>query len=77
VFPWFRRNHMNSADELAAFRHLGAESMLPIHYETYPASFQPTGAARQDLIDASIRGGVRDRVKILDEGSSLEVGPIP
>ena len=41
VVPWFRRNHMNAEDALVAFRALGAERMLPIHYETFPASFEP------------------------------------
>ena len=71
VFPWFRRNHMNAQDALVAFRSLGARRMLPMHYETFPASFEPAGEARRRLIEESARMGVSDRVAVLPEGASL------
>jgi L-ascorbate metabolism protein UlaG (beta-lactamase superfamily) len=71
VFPWFRRNHMNAADALRAFRLLGAQKMLPMHYETFPASFEPAGEARRRLVEECDRLGVTDRVSILPEGASL------
>ncbi|MGA8275048.1 MAG: MBL fold metallo-hydrolase [Thermoplasmata archaeon] len=73
LFPWFRRNHMNADDALLAFRSLGASRMLPMHYETFPASFEPSGEARRRLIQESARLGVDDRVTFLDEGESLYV----
>jgi L-ascorbate metabolism protein UlaG (beta-lactamase superfamily) len=69
VFPWYRRNHMNAEDALRAFGWLEAERMLPIHYETYPASFEGAGEARRRLVEAS--AGIADRVSILAEGASL------
>jgi L-ascorbate metabolism protein UlaG (beta-lactamase superfamily) len=75
VLPWFRRNHMNAEDALVAFRALGAERMLPIHYETFPASFEPAGDARRRLARESARLGVQDRVTILGEGASLSLEP--
>jgi L-ascorbate metabolism protein UlaG (beta-lactamase superfamily) len=71
VFPWFRRNHMNSDDALEAFRTLGAKRMLPMHYETFPASFEPAGEARRRLVTAADREGITDRVTILPEGGRL------
>jgi L-ascorbate metabolism protein UlaG (beta-lactamase superfamily) len=71
VFPWFRRNHMNAEDALRAFHALGARRMLPMHFETFPASFEPAGDPRRRLNEASSRLGVSDRVTILPEGGSL------
>jgi L-ascorbate metabolism protein UlaG (beta-lactamase superfamily) len=73
VFPGFRRNHMNPEDALRAFEALGAKTMLPIHFETYPASLEPAGDPRRLLVEAAGRLGVRDRVTVLDEGSSLSL----
>jgi L-ascorbate metabolism protein UlaG (beta-lactamase superfamily) len=71
VFPWFRRNHMNSEEALVAFQALGAKRMLPMHFETFPASFEPVGDPRRRLIEEASRRGVSDRVSILTEGESL------
>jgi L-ascorbate metabolism protein UlaG (beta-lactamase superfamily) len=71
VFPWFRRNHMNAKDAVDAFQFLGARRMLPMHYETYHASFDAAGEARRRLLEESARLGVTDRLTILPEGGSL------
>jgi L-ascorbate metabolism protein UlaG (beta-lactamase superfamily) len=77
VFPWFRRNHMNAPDALRAFRALGARRLLPIHFETFPASFEPVGTARRELIDGAVALGLRDAVTILAEGASLTLTDHP
>jgi L-ascorbate metabolism protein UlaG (beta-lactamase superfamily) len=71
VFPSFRRNHMNSEEALVAFQALGARRMLPMHFETFPASFEPAGDARRRLVEETNRQGLSDRVTILPEGESL------
>jgi L-ascorbate metabolism protein UlaG (beta-lactamase superfamily) len=71
VFPWFRRNHMNASDALRAFRAMGAARMLPMHFETFPASFERAEEPRRRLIEESDRLGLADRVTILSEGASL------
>lgn len=71
VFPWFRRNHMNAEDALRAFQILGARRMLPMHFETFPASFEEVHKPRQRLLQATARLGLNDRVTILPEGGSL------
>ena len=71
VFPWFRRNHMNADDALRALECLGAERMVPIHFETYPASFEPAGEARRRLAEESARLGAHDRIIILAEGERI------
>ncbi|HLY76402.1 MAG TPA: MBL fold metallo-hydrolase [Thermoplasmata archaeon] len=71
VFPWFRRNHMNAADALQALQWLGARRMLPMHYETFPASFEPVGEPRRRLVEESDHRGLGELVSILPEGGSL------
>jgi len=71
VFPWFRRNHMNASDALRAFTALGALQMLPMHYETFPASFEPVHRPRRDLVDGAARSGITERVTLLAHGASL------
>jgi L-ascorbate metabolism protein UlaG (beta-lactamase superfamily) len=73
VFPGHRRNHMNASDALAAFGLLGAGRMLPMHFETFPASFEPADRPRSQLERDAVRLGIRDRVTILAEGASLYV----
>jgi L-ascorbate metabolism protein UlaG (beta-lactamase superfamily) len=71
VFSGYRRNHMNADDALVAFRTLGARRMLPMHFETFHASFQPRGEPRRRLQEQSVRLGVDERVSFLSEGSCL------
>jgi L-ascorbate metabolism protein UlaG (beta-lactamase superfamily) len=73
VFPWFRPNHMNATDALRAFECLGAGQMLPIHYGTFPASFEPVGEPLACLVRESSRAGVAARVSVLPEGGTLSL----
>jgi L-ascorbate metabolism protein UlaG (beta-lactamase superfamily) len=73
VFPFFRRNHMNAADALRAFNALGAARMLPMHYETFPASLEPVHVPRRELVEGAARSGVSERVTLLAQGASLYV----
>jgi L-ascorbate metabolism protein UlaG (beta-lactamase superfamily) len=73
VFAWFRRNHMNAHDALRAFDALGAKRLLPMHFETFPASFEPSDAPRRALEGEVARRGWQDRVVILPEGGSLDL----
>ncbi len=71
VVPWYRRNHMNAVEALEAFRILGASRMLPIHFETFPASFEPADRPRQLLLAEAARLGISDQVTVLSEGERL------
>jgi L-ascorbate metabolism protein UlaG (beta-lactamase superfamily) len=73
VVPWFRRNHMNAAEALEAFQLLRATQMLPMHFETFPASFEPAGEPRRQLVEASTRLGLTANVNLLAPGGSLWV----
>jgi L-ascorbate metabolism protein UlaG (beta-lactamase superfamily) len=73
LVPWFRRNHMNAVEAVAAFQQLGAARMLPIHFETFPASFEAAHRPRQQLLREAERLGLGDRITILAEGGSLSI----
>jgi L-ascorbate metabolism protein UlaG (beta-lactamase superfamily) len=72
-FPPYRRNHMNVEDALAAFRELGAGRMLPMHFDTYPASMWSEGHAGHRLLVEAARSGLAGRVTLLDESASLDL----
>jgi L-ascorbate metabolism protein UlaG (beta-lactamase superfamily) len=74
LFPWFHRNHMNAHHALLAFRDLGARRLLPMHFETFPASFEPVGLARQQLVEESARLGTDTQLTVLRDGASLYLG---
>jgi len=73
LFPGFRRNHMNSEEALRAFQVLGAKRMIPMHFETFPASFGPADEARRHLHEESARLGTDDLLSVLSPGESLNL----
>lgn len=71
--PAYRRNHMNADEALRAYQILGARQMLPIHFETFPASFDDAGEARRSL-DAGIGTlGADHGVTLLNPGERVDV----
>ncbi|MCI4330896.1 MAG: MBL fold metallo-hydrolase [Thermoplasmata archaeon] len=75
LFPRYRRNHMNVEDAVAAFQELGAKRMLPMHYDTFPASFGATVDAGRLLTEVSARSGAGRLVTILPESASFYLTP--
>jgi len=71
VFPSYRPNHMNAVDALRGFLCLGARRMMPMHFATFPASFEPSSEPLRRLVEESERLGLGDRVSALREGGSL------
>lgn len=68
----FLRHHMDAADALEAFHLLGARRMVPIHYETFHASFEPIGEPRRRLMAEAERRGVKDSIVFLQSGETHE-----
>jgi L-ascorbate metabolism protein UlaG (beta-lactamase superfamily) len=73
VFPWYRRNHMNAVEALQAFQCLGARRMIPMHFGTFPASFEPRERPLHQLRAEADRLGISRQVQILGEGDRLQV----
>jgi L-ascorbate metabolism protein UlaG (beta-lactamase superfamily) len=73
VFPWFRRNHMNAMDALHALRALRADRMLPMHYGTFPVSFEAAEEPERRLQEETQRASLTERVVVVPPGGSLQL----
>jgi L-ascorbate metabolism protein UlaG (beta-lactamase superfamily) len=69
--PSGRPVHMNPEEALDAFQMLGAGTMIPMHYDTFPLSGEPIDEPVQRLNTAATDRGLMDRVRIMVEGESL------
>jgi L-ascorbate metabolism protein UlaG (beta-lactamase superfamily) len=64
----FRSVHTSPEDAFAAFRALGSETMIPMHYGTFRLSLEPMDEPPIRLHAVAIRDGAADRVLFLEEG---------
>ncbi len=69
--PSGRPVHMNPEEAIAAFQMLGAESMVPMHHDTFPLSGEPTAEPLERLLRAATEQGLMERVHVLAEGHSV------
>lgn len=72
---WYQRSqHIGPEDALAAMRELGAATMIPMHFGTFPNGEEAEGEAVSDLVDAlDASPDLAGRVVILDNGQSTDV----
>jgi L-ascorbate metabolism protein UlaG (beta-lactamase superfamily) len=66
----YRSVHTNPEEALQGLVDLGARMMIPMHYNTFRLGREPMNEPLQRLLDAAMRGGLRDRVHPLGEGES-------
>ena len=72
-----REQHIGPEDALQAMRDLGAETMIPMHFGTFPNSNEGETEPVEVLADAlAVSSDLRDRVAILDNGQSVDVPPV-
>ena len=76
---WYmREQHLGPDDAVAAERLLGAGTVVPMHYGTFPnagdAELEPVETLSRAL---AVSPDVAPRFAILDNGASLEVAPVP
>lgn len=64
----FRSVHTSPEDAFAAFRALGSEVMIPMHYGTFRLSLEPMEEPPQRLKAAATEAGAAERVLYLEEG---------
>ena len=72
----YRSVHTSPEEALQAFRDLGAETMVPMHFNTFRLGREPMTEPLPRLLAAAETAGLRDRVHPLAEGESLVV-PAP
>ena len=64
----FRRVHMGPDQAMKAFKHLGADFLVPMHYGAFRLSFEDMEEPPRWLIDIAQREGLTNQVRILEEG---------
>jgi len=72
--PSFRNVHTSPADAVRAFKELGAQWMVPMHYGTFRLSHEPLDEPLKLLAREARAANVEDRVMVLQEGVTRIVG---
>ncbi|WP_397385081.1 MBL fold metallo-hydrolase [Prosthecobacter sp.] len=68
--PSGRQVHMNPEEALDAFQMMGAQSMIPMHHDTFPLGGEPLHEPAERLVKAAIERQLENRVRLLREGES-------
>lgn len=66
----YRAVHTSPEEALQAFRVLGAETMIPMHYNTFRLGREPMSEPLPRLLAAARAAGIEDRVQALREGQT-------
>jgi L-ascorbate metabolism protein UlaG (beta-lactamase superfamily) len=61
---------MNPEEALDAFQMMGAQSMIPMHHDTFPLGGEPLHEPAERLVKAAIERQLENRVRLLREGES-------
>jgi L-ascorbate metabolism protein UlaG (beta-lactamase superfamily) len=69
----YRSVHTSPEDALEAFVDLGAETMVPMHYNTFRLGREPMDEPLARLLTAAERAGLRAKIHELAEGERLLV----
>ena len=70
----YRAVHTSPEEALRGFLEVGAETMVPMHFGTFPLGREPMGEPPVRLMAEARRLGVAERVRVLGEGETLVVG---
>lgn len=65
--------HTSPEEALQAFLDLGAETMVPMHYNTFRLGREPMEEPLPRLLKAAERAGVVSKVRALAEGEQMLV----
>jgi len=68
--PSGRQVHMNPEEALDAFQMMGAQSMIPMHHDTFPLGGEPLREPAERLVKAALARQLESRVRLLREGES-------
>jgi L-ascorbate metabolism protein UlaG (beta-lactamase superfamily) len=72
----YRAVHTSPEEALQAFVDLGAESMVPMHFGTFPLGREPMEEPPLRLMQDAQRRGLANRVHLLGEGETMVVPPV-
>jgi L-ascorbate metabolism protein UlaG (beta-lactamase superfamily) len=66
----YRTVHTSPEEALQAFVDLGAQSMVPMHFNTFRLGREPMEEPLPRLLAAATKTGIRDRIMPLAEGQT-------
>jgi len=69
----YRAVHTNPEEAVQAFRDVGAEWMIPMHYGTFRLGREPMDEPVQRLVADAVRLGIEEKVRILVEGETMRL----
>jgi L-ascorbate metabolism protein UlaG (beta-lactamase superfamily) len=72
---FMRRTHVDPFEAVRAFLDLGAERMVPIHFDTFVQGLDAPGDAARELARVARGAGIEDRVAILRVGEPRVIVP--
>lgn len=67
-------NHNSPDDALMAFQDSRARFLVPMHFGTFDLSDEPPGEPFRSLNEGAAAAGIRDKIKQLAIGGSIEIG---
>lgn len=71
----YRVVHTSPEEALRGFVELGAERMVPMHYGTFQLGREPMEEPVPRLLAEAERLGIKQRIKVLEEGETMRLGP--
>jgi L-ascorbate metabolism protein UlaG (beta-lactamase superfamily) len=71
----YRSVHTSPEEAVRGFLEVGAEQMVPMHYGTFRLGREPMDEPLKRLATEATRLGIKDRIKVLEEGETLHLCP--
>jgi L-ascorbate metabolism protein UlaG (beta-lactamase superfamily) len=68
--------HTSPEEAVRAFIELDAQQMVPMHYGTFRLGREPMEEPVQRLEAEAARLGIKEQIKILEEGETLHLSPV-
>jgi L-ascorbate metabolism protein UlaG (beta-lactamase superfamily) len=62
---------MNPEEAVRAFLELGAATLIPMHYGTFPLGFEPLHEPPQRLLKCARERGIEEKVLVMTEGKPV------
>ena len=73
----YRSVHTSPEEAVRGFVELGAQQMVPMHYGTFRLGREPMDEPLQRLDAEATRLGIKDQIKVLEEGETMHLYPAP
>ena len=72
----YRSVHTSPEEAVRAFVELDAQQMVPMHYGTFRLGREPMEEPVQRLKAEAARLGIKEQIKILEEGETMHLSPV-